>query len=174
MFKNYKVILLIAAFVFLAITLYGAKKYKEEKPENGEEGANDMSTAPSTGGTPSQKNFKLSEFNCKDGTAVPVELYGNVQAVMNNLQALRDSVGAPITINSAYRTPSHNKAVGGATNSMHLQAKAADIKVLGMTPTAVKQRILELITQGKMQDGGIGLYSSFVHYDLGPVRRWNG
>ena len=38
----------------------------------------------------------------------------------------------PIIINSGYRSPEVNKAVGGAPNSNHLTGCAADIRVYGM------------------------------------------
>lgn len=118
-------------------------------------------------------NFNIAEFACKDGTPVPSTYRSNALEVAKNLQVLRDTFGKPISINSAYRTASHNKAVGGETNSYHLTAKAADIVVSGHKPTAVKAMIEKLIKEGKMKQGGIGLYKSFVHYDIrGSAARW--
>ena len=119
-------------------------------------------------------SFSLKEFACKDGNSVPLELLANVKELADNLQVLRDEVGVPITITSGYRTEAYNKKIGGAKSSMHIQAKAADIKVQGLTPKEVKHIIEILIKDGKMKDGGIGLYSSWLHYDVGPKRRWGG
>ena len=121
------------------------------------------------------KNFSLSEFQCKDaaGTPVPDRYAANVQGLAVNLQGLRDDLGGPLHIVSGYRTPDHNKKVNGAKNSQHLYAKAADIAA-GETPRQLYNRILKLIKAGKMKDGGLGLYPSWVHYDIGPVRRWVG
>lgn len=119
------------------------------------------------------KNFKLSEFNCKDGTPVPDELMSNVKKLAENLQVLRDTVKTVIKINSSYRTKSHNDKVGGKTTSQHLTAKAADIVVHGLTPSEVKLKIEKLIKEKKMKQGGIGVYKSFVHYDIrGSQARW--
>ena len=101
-----------------------------------------------------EKNFNLSEFACKDGTAVPAELVKNVKSLASNLQVLREKLGKPIKINSAFRTKSHNKAVGGAKNSQHLVAKAADIVVSRTVPADVKKAIEALIKDGKMTQGG--------------------
>jgi len=118
-------------------------------------------------------NFKLSEFACKDGTPVPSNLMSNVKALATNLQVLRDTIKKPIKINSSYRTPTHNKSVGGASNSQHLYAKAADIAVKGMTPAQVRKQIESLINSKKMSQGGIGRYNTFVHYDIrGTKARW--
>jgi uncharacterized protein YcbK (DUF882 family) len=39
----------------------------------------------------------------------------------------------------------------------------------------VKDTIVELIKEGKMKKGGIGLYTTFTHYDVrGFNRRWYG
>lgn len=43
------------------------------------------------------------------------------------LEAFRARVGIPIHVIDAYRDPTHNNAVGGATDSMHLWGLAADI-----------------------------------------------
>lgn len=123
--------------------------------------------------TPKTANFNISEFKCKDGSNVPFVYYGNVQRLMNNLQVLRDHIGVPIHINSGYRSPSHNKKVGGASASSHLTAKAADITARGYTPAQLKATIEYLISIGKMEQGGIGLYKTFVHYDVrGSKARW--
>lgn len=119
------------------------------------------------------ENFNLAEFACKDGTEVPQKFYINVKDLAVQLQVLRDYLGVPVHINSAYRTPKHNKAVGGATNSMHLKAMAADITVRDFTPKEVHEAITHLISEKKMRDGGLGLYKGFVHYDIGKPRRWN-
>jgi len=51
---------------------------------------------------------------------------------------------------------------------------AADISVKDTTPEKVANTISYLIKQGKMKEGGIGLYSSFVHYDIqGKKVRWH-
>jgi len=119
-------------------------------------------------------NFKLSEFRCKDGTDVPAELLPNVQKLANELQRLRDELGLPIKINSGYRTKSYNKKIGGASNSMHVQAKAADIVVTDITPTNLYKRIEKLIEEGKVNFKGVGVYDTFVHVDVRDRRsRWD-
>ena len=119
------------------------------------------------------KNFDSSEFACKDGSATPPEVLKNLKKVAQNLQVLRDFFGVPITVNSGYRSPAHNKAVGGAKKSQHLLGTAADIVVPGKRPVQVKAAIEKLIGEGKMHNGGIGLYNTFVHYDVRDnAARW--
>lgn len=119
-------------------------------------------------------NFSDWEFDCKDGTKVPDELKGNRDELAANLQILRNFIGKPIKINSSYRTPEHNKSIGGASRSQHVQSKAADIAIKGLTPKQVYDTIEELQKDGKMKQGGLGLYNTFVHYDIrGTKARWD-
>ena len=119
-------------------------------------------------------NFVLKEFNCKDGTEVPSCLMDNVQLLAENLQVLRDCLEAPIHINSAYRHSKYNKSVGGSSKSQHLLSKAADIRVDSLSSIQVYDTIEALIAEGSMKEGGLGLYNSFVHYDVrGTKARWD-
>lgn len=122
-------------------------------------------------------NFKLKEFDCKDAgkTRAPEALRGNLQKLMEQLEVLRADLGVPITVTSGYRTVEYNKSIGGAAQSQHLCGMAADIKVKDHTPTQVKAAIERLIKAGKMKEGGVGLYNTFVHYDIrGTHARWSG
>jgi uncharacterized protein YcbK (DUF882 family) len=119
------------------------------------------------------ENFSLHEFNCKDGSLIPNEYLPNVIELANNLQVLRDEIGKPITINSGYRSPKYNAKVGGARNSQHLKGKASDLRVSGITPKELAEVIEKLIKEGKMKQGGIGIYKTFTHYDIrGTKARW--
>lgn len=119
------------------------------------------------------KNFNLSEFACKDGNPVPENLLDNVKELAENIQVLRDHIGIPLHINSAYRTEPYNKKVGGSPQSQHLIAKASDLRTDKHTPKELAQIILKLIKEGKMKQGGVGIYPTFTHYDIrGTKARW--
>ena len=123
------------------------------------------------------KHFKMSEFACKDGTQVPTKYQGNVAALCLALEHLRAKLGSPVVIISAYRTKAYNKRVGGASKSQHLTAKAADIRLSGKTPAEVSACLEELIAEGTIPQGGIGVYPSqnFTHYDIRLSKaRWDG
>ena len=49
--------------------------------------------------------------------------------VLEVLQPLRDHVGSPVIINSGYRCPELNDAVGGVKNSQHIKGEACDIRI---------------------------------------------
>ena len=119
------------------------------------------------------KNFHITEFSCKDGTREPDQYLPNVMELSANLQVLRDEIGEPLFINSSYRHAAYNKKIGGAKDSQHLTASAADITCKTLSPQKLYNKIEELIKAGKMKQGGLGLYPGFVHYDIRGTRaRW--
>lgn len=120
------------------------------------------------------ENFKLKEFLHAGVSCVPVKVLGNLQILVNNLQILREEINKPIHINSGYRTLIYNKRVGGSPTSQHLLGKAADIWASGMTPEELHGVIERLMSTGEMKEGGLGLYNTFVHYDIrGYHARWD-
>jgi zinc D-Ala-D-Ala carboxypeptidase len=108
------------------------------------------------------KNFTPEEIACR-GTG---ELIVDTDA-MNRLQALRDLVGVMI-LNSAYRSPSHNSAIGGAPGSSHLLGEAYDVSMVNHDP-------LKFFEAAKSVGfKGFGHYprNNFMHIDCGPARSW--
>jgi len=67
-------------------------------------------------------HFNLSEFECPCCWQVRL-----VPRLVYLLEKLRKKVGEPILVSSGYRCPKHNKVIGGAKHSYHMQGKAADI-----------------------------------------------
>ena len=117
-------------------------------------------------------NFSLNEFN-KRNYNVPTDVLRNLLELAKNLQVLRDVVKKPINITSGYRPAELNTKVGGATKSRHITGEAADFKIEGYTPKQVAAIIEKLIAEGKMKQGGLGTYSTWVHYDVrGTAARW--
>lgn len=108
-------------------------------------------------------NFSPAEIACR-GTG---KLLINAEA-LDKLQALRDKLGKPLIVRSAYRSPEHNRAVGGATRSKHMDGAAFDISMANHDPVAFEAAAREI---GFL---GFGYYprSGFMHIDLGPARSW--
>lgn len=108
------------------------------------------------------KNFNSREFECKCGkcSTVKIDL-----KLVDYLQELRDYFDKPININSGYRCPSHNAAVGGARGSKHSTGEAADIQFVE-EPVPAVDVARKAETMGIK---GIGLYEkngeNFVHID---------
>jgi len=122
------------------------------------------------------RNFKASEFNCKcNKCAAESPAPESTRHLAWVLQLVRDEIGVPIRINSGYRCPDHNKAIGGHPNSYHMKGWAADLHPVGKTPRELHGAIEALVSTGTIPEGGMGLYNTFVHYDIQHRRRrWNG
>jgi uncharacterized protein YcbK (DUF882 family) len=76
---------------------------------------------------------------------------------------------------SGYRSPEYNelrtrqsRQVG--KESRHMKGEAIDIRIDGVTITALHDYVR------KLRAGGVGFYpdSQFIHMDIGPVRHWGG
>ncbi|MFJ5486196.1 YcbK family protein [Hansschlegelia beijingensis] len=108
-------------------------------------------------------NFSPVEIACR-GTG---KLLVNEPA-LDKLQALRDRLGKPLIVRSAYRSPVHNRAVGGAPRSKHMDGTAFDIAMANHDPVAFEAAARAV---GFL---GFGYYprSGFMHIDLGPARQW--
>ena len=108
-------------------------------------------------------NFSPAEIACR-GTG---KLTLHPEA-LDKLQALRDRLGKPLIIRSAYRSPQHNRRVGGAKASKHMDGTAFDIAMVNHDPAAFEVAAREVGFRG------FGFYprSGFIHVDLGPTRQW--
>lgn len=103
------------------------------------------------------EHFYVREFACKDGCK-----YVLISKILVRiLEKLRQKIGEEIYINSGFRTPEHNKAVGGAILSYHQYGMAADIRAKTKTPKELYQ-ILDDMLKGW---GGLELHDTFVHVD---------
>jgi len=87
---------------------------------------------------------------------------------MDKLQTLRNRLGKPLIVRSAYRSPAHNRAVGGAPRSKHMLGTAFDIAMSNHDPATFAEAARAV---GFL---GFGTYprSGFMHIDLGPARSW--
>jgi hypothetical protein len=108
-------------------------------------------------------SFSPAEIACRGTGAIKI----NSEA-MDKLQSLRDRLGKPLIVRSGYRSPSHNRAVGGAPASKHMLGTAFDIAMSNHDPVAFAEAAHAV---GFL---GFGTYprSGFMHIDLGPARSW--
>lgn len=131
--------------------------------ENNAESAVKEFSMKRDGNTYISRNFRVSEFRCKDGSD---KILIDVEFVQSKLQDIRDHFGVPVTVNSGYRTESYNKKVGGAKKSYHMKGQAFDIFVKGHTPAEVARYAQSLDVKGIIQ------YNGFVHVDSREVKYW--
>jgi len=126
-------------------------------------------------------NFTLKELT-KSDTATRLgldntpddEALENLKTLCEKvLQPVRDHFGKSVTVNSGYRSPESNAAVGGSKTSDHCKGQAADIEIDGVpNPELAEwiqnnldytQLILEFYTQGQPNSG-------WVHVSYNPEK----
>ncbi len=118
-------------------------------------------------------NFSKYEFESKDGAEMPEEVLKNIKKLAIQLQIIREYTGLPIKINSGYRSPKHNKSIGGSKNSQHKLGKAADIVIEGLSSDVVYELIEDLIKKNVLNIKGLGEYDTFTHVDIRDKKaRW--
>lgn len=88
------------------------------------------------------ENFSLQEL-IKSQTALrkginnkpaSPDIVVNLQTLCEKvLQPVRDHFGKPVTVNSGYRCPKLNKAIGSSSKSQHTKGLAADIEIPGVS-----------------------------------------
>ena len=108
-------------------------------------------------------NFSPAEIACR-GTG---QLKLHPEA-LDRLQALRDRLGKPLIVRSAYRSPEHNRRVGGAPRSKHMDGTAFDIAMSNHDPAAFEAAARAAGFLGF----GFNPRSGFIHIDLGPAHQW--
>ena len=102
------------------------------------------------------QHFELGELTKSSHTEVynipSHQAIENLKRVCEWLEELRSRAGAPIIINSGYRSPQLNKKVGGAATSNHLTGCAVDIRVDGIEQALRYAVILLDIADESKQD----------------------
>jgi len=108
-------------------------------------------------------NFSPEELACRGTGQLMID-----PPSLDRLQALRGVLGVPMVVLSAYRSPEHNRAVGGAKHSQHLYARAFDVAMANHDPAAFEQ------AARAVGFTGFGYYprQGFMHIDTGPARQW--
>jgi Peptidase M15. len=96
------------------------------------------------------KYFTIDEL-CKSDTAKKkgidntptAEIKQKLEVLIDELlDPVREAWGKPIRVNSGYRCPKLNKAVGGVSNSQHIKGEAAD---LNAGSVSLNKQLFELI-----------------------------
>lgn len=132
--------------------------------------------------------FTWDEVRSRDGIDPPRWMRARIVQQANELNRLRyliakrfDARRVTISVNSWYRSPAHNAAVGGARFSQHVQGRATDVTISVTTRSGNVRRLSPREVAGfaeqvpAFRSGGVGVYSSFTHLDTRSGRaRWSG
>lgn len=132
-------------------------------------------------GGPSE-HLSWKELACKDGTPYPIGYIqdGTALALANVFEIIRKELGnKPLTILSAYRTPAHNRKIGGARHSQHVLGRALDIACPTDRTFGDFALKMDKIAKTTMDIRGIGFYRKhrFIHIDIRSSPKmvvWNG
>ena len=120
------------------------------------------------------KNFTLAELtktNTGLPNALPEHLYGNIQALVDNvLQPARDALG-PIIVTSCYRSPEVNVKIGGSKTSQHCLAQAADLRFKGGNDVLFHWLIENTEFDQIIWEFGTDDAPSWVHISYSPRHR---
>lgn len=123
------------------------------------------------------EHLSWEELACKDGTEYPIK-WRDTRAIKlaGVFEDIRAIWNKPITIDSAYRSPEHNKAIGGARSSQHMDGRALDLcPPKGIKLSDFYKQIREHASEFGIK--GLGLYKTFVHVDIRSSDRlvtWSG
>ena len=121
------------------------------------------------------KNFDYKEFEKTDvpgmqvrNTITSTEVRDSIKALVDEvLQPLRDAWDKPLAINSGYRCPEVNKAVGGVPTSQHTKGEAADVCPFGRNghgDIGVVSQLAQKAVELDLPFDQMILYPSFVHF----------
>jgi len=108
-------------------------------------------------------SFSPREIACKGTGSILIN-----EVALVKLQSLRDRLGKPLVLTSAYRSPEHNRRVGGSKASKHLEGVAFDVRMDNHDPHEFETAARAVGFKG------FGYYprSGFMHVDTGPARFW--
>lgn len=107
------------------------------------------------------RHFKLSEFACRccgENKISPL--------LVEKLDTARAIAKTPFVITSGYRCPKHNEAVGGVSNSKHLEGLAADILT---SDSKARYKILSSLLAAGFTS--MILYKHFIHVEYSEARK---
>ena len=107
-----------------------------------------------------------------DNTPTP-EIKANLERLVDKvLDGLREIYGKPITVNSGYRCPELNKAVGGSKTSDHMKGFSADITASNKKENATLFQIIKdkFDFDQLIWEKGNSEYPDWIHVSYNPNR----
>lgn len=114
------------------------------------------------------KHFTYSEMTRTDtGLSNPLTDEAKIHLVYlcRKLESVRQKFKLPIRINSAYRCPEVNKAVGGVTNSLHLVGRACDINISSLNDSQ-RDTLYQLLDDTLPAELIIYPSRNYIHYAI--------
>lgn len=114
-------------------------------------------------------HFSLGEL---DGLSAPAYVQTALHDTARLLEQVRAELGnVPLEAVSGYRTPAHNRAVGGSPTSQHLDGTAADFTPRGVSLFAAYGKLDAAIRAGRLVVGQLILYPADGHLHVSRPTR---
>ncbi len=121
------------------------------------------------------EHLSWAELACRDGSPYPLH-WRMTRAVplAAAFERIRELCGFPLVVNSAYRSFEHNRAIGGAGRSMHVEGLALDLHPARGGAAAMRKLTAAARAEyDARRISGLGIYPAFVHVDIRPGRAAN-
>ena len=126
-------------------------------------------------------HLSWAELGCHDRARTPYPAEWRLSRALRlavEFERIRARCGLPLVVASGYRTPEHNRRVGGARYSQHVEGRALDLKPPKNWTARGLLGVVRLVAEeADSAIRGIGLYETFVHIDTRPSPRlvvWHG
>lgn len=121
------------------------------------------------------RHFSWREVASKDGAPYPMKWRSTrLVQLLRLAEEIRERCGGlPLTVSSAYRSPAHNRRIGGARHSQHVEGLALDLK----PPKGWSVTRFHALIKTFARVRGLGKYRTFVHVDIRETSRrvsWSG
>lgn len=111
------------------------------------------------------ENFKAKEFKCNHCNELLID-----KDLVDQLELFRSEIGnKPIVITSGYRCQTHNRAVGGSSQSYHLRGRAVDFVLLSQFKAVeIFMLATKIFNRVGLYQSGVNPNSAYMHVDNGP------
>lgn len=119
----------------------------------------------------------MSEFSVSSrypelAKGVPISVQPIIRALVEKLlQPICDKTGWSCTINSGYRSPELNRAVGGVPTSQHVQGEASDNVFRKDKKNVPIIDVLRLVIESELDFDQMIAYPTFVHLSYTTKRK---